>query len=191
MTYEVIVCPRGTQGLEWVMHNIALSEVTTGVTLAIHPGDQAVFKSRRKHKAQEDCAVPHSEATDTKLSYWVLQSNRMGDVYFDDESVALCSDHLKKLRSLGGVSSGLNTCSVEISQELFSEIEKGKTTQAKFPGDSHYWDEQLRELIPGDIIEFHAHEGIIPLYRELVKVESYESYNVYFKLLPEQPLGHP
>ena len=70
--------------------------------------------------------MPHSEATDTKLSYWVLQSNRMGDVYFDDESVALCSDHLKKLRSLGGVSSGLNTCSVEISQELFSEIEKGK-----------------------------------------------------------------
>ena len=190
MTYEVIVCPRGTLGLEWVTRNIAISEVSPGVTLAIHPNDQAVFKSRRTHKTQEYCAVPHSEATNTKLSYWKLQSNRMGDVYFDDESVALCSDHLKKLRSLGGVSSGLNTCSVEISQELFFAIEKGQT-RVEYHSDSYYWREQLRELIPGDIIEFHGRESNIPLYRELVKVEFYGSFDMHFKLLPEQPLGYP
>ena len=134
--------------------------------------------------------MPHSETTDTKLSYWVLQSNRMGDVYFDTEAVALCSDHLKKLRSLGGVSWGLNTCSFRIKQELYSAIESGGS-RVEFPGNSHYWDEQLRELIPGDIIEFHGQESVIPLYRELVKVESYESHTMHFKLLPEQPLGYP
>ena len=42
----------------------------------------------------------------------------------------------------------------------------------------------------GDIIEFHGREGIIPLYRELVKVEFYGSFDMHFKLLPEQRLGY-